>query len=227
MSGWLLKPGHWREGAAWRACSLDLYGVSRRGEIPRGVMGVDRSRVRGRRWCGGEERRRRSAVAGDVAPGKEEICERRRTRVCGGDEGGVCERSRWGWIRADLEKLSDQILVSRGPKLKACGANTNFTTRADSLQNFGAVKSEFPSVGSGYCRWLRSILMGDPWVASFMHFDWLEKCVHGIAGYLYFYCHHIKKSFFCSIMPHASVLGTSQWATCHRSLLFVAHMPRR
>jgi hypothetical protein len=128
--------------------------------------------------------------------------------VCGGDEGGVCERSRWGWIRADLEKLSDQILVSRGPKSKACGANTNFTTRADSLQNFGTVKSEFPSVGSGYCRWLRSILTGDPWVASFMHFDWLEKCVHGIAGY-------------------ASLLGTSQCATCHRSLLFVAHMPHR
>jgi hypothetical protein len=36
-------------------------------------MGVDRSRVRGWRWCGGEERHRRSAVADDVAPGKEEI----------------------------------------------------------------------------------------------------------------------------------------------------------
>jgi hypothetical protein len=72
-------------------------------------------------------RRRRSAVAGDVAPGR---------RGGGGARGSV-EETREGSvrgvglprIRADLEKLSDQILVSRGPKSKACGANTNFTTQ--------------------------------------------------------------------------------------------------
>jgi hypothetical protein len=55
-------------------------------------------------------------VAGDVAPGKEEICERRRTRVCGGDEGGVCERSKAVFVWASASAFGSK---KRKPKQTA------------------------------------------------------------------------------------------------------------